>query len=200
MIQNKKGLSDIVTTALIILLVAVAVAAIWAFVSPALRGTGIQFTKTQVCISNVIEPITCKSGISVPTVGSNPNTAIGTTTATWYKDVQVRRTLTDGVAVPQTILVTIDGKSGTSPNPITYATNSYYYASGVPPTTGSKKDTENNLNMQQGALITVKPANYTGLAGITEPTSQASQTKVTTTYRLPDNTIVVCSSLPITCD
>ena len=200
MIQNKKGLSDIVTTALIILLVAVAVAAIWAFVSPALRGTGIQFTKTQVCISNVIESITCKSGTASAGISG---TSGGTTSVPkWYKDVQVRRTLTDGVAVPQTILVTIDGKSGTSPNDVTYANNDYFYAAGYAATGTAltKKDTESNLNMQQGALITVKPANYTANTGITEPTSQASQTKVTTTYRLPDNTIVVCSSLPITCD
>ena len=200
MIQNKKGLSDIVTTALIILLVAVAVAAIWAFVSPALRGTGTQFTKTQVCISNIIEPITCKSGISNPLVGPSPNTGTGTNIAKWYKDVQIRRTLTDGVAVPQSILVTVDGKSSTAPNDVTYATNDYFYSSGPSFPTGAKKDTENNLNMQQGALVTVKPANYTAVAGITEPSSQASQTKVTTTYRLPDNTIVVCNSLPITCD
>ena len=198
MIQNKKGLSDIVTTALIILLVAVAVAAIWAFVSPALRGTGTQFTKTQVCISNIIEPITCKSG----TVSAGVAGISGGTTAApkWYKDVQIRRTLTDGVAVPQSILVTVDGKSSTAPNDVTYATNDYFYSSGPSFPTGAKKDTENNLNMQQGALVTVKPANYTAVAGITEPSSQASQTKVTTTYRLPDNTIVVCNSLPITCD
>ena len=84
MIQNKKGLSDIVTTALIILLVAVAVAAIWAFVSPALRGTGTQFTKTSVCISNTIEPITCKS------LDASPNN--------YPLKVEFRRTLTDGVA------------------------------------------------------------------------------------------------------
>ena len=202
MIQNKKGLSDIVTTALIILLVAVAVAAIWAFVSPALRGTGTQFTKTQVCISNIIEPITCKSGISNPLVGPSPNTGTGTNIAKWYKDVQIRRTLTDGVAVPQSILVTVDGKSSTAPNDVTYATNDYFYVANYAATGPAltKKDTENNLNMQQGALVTVKPANYTAVAGITEPSSQASQTKVTTTYRLPDNTIVVCNSLPITCE
>jgi len=64
MYADKRGLSDIVTTALIILLVAVAVAAIWSFVSPALRGTGTQFTKTQVCVSNIIEPIMCRSSAS----------------------------------------------------------------------------------------------------------------------------------------
>ena len=100
MIQNKKGLSDIVTTALIILLVAVAVAAIWAFVSPALRGTGTQFTKTQVCVSNIIEPITCKT-----TAGGTGGSGVYPIT------VQVRRTLTDGVAVP-TEFNTLMGTTG----------------------------------------------------------------------------------------
>ena len=104
MITNKKGLSDIVTTALIILLVAVAVAAIWAFIAPALRGTGTQFTKTQVCVSNIIEPLTCKTSVgtavAVGTAVTNPiwTTAPGPA-GNFPVTIQVRRTLTDGVAV-----------------------------------------------------------------------------------------------------
>ena len=201
MIQNKKGLSDIVTTALIILLVAVAVAAIWAFVSPALRGTGIQFTKTQVCVSNLIEPITCKGGVSeggtIPGTVATASTA--TTAGSWFKDVQVRRTLTDGVAVPESITVSVDGKYGSGTS--TTATNKWFYAlnyAAVPTVSIAKEDTESNLNLQQGQMVMFKPVSKD--ASATEPSSQASQAKVTTTYRLPDNTIVVCNSLPITCD
>lgn len=94
MIRDKKGLSDIVTTVLIILLVAVAVAAVWAFVSPSLKGTGTQFTKTQTCISNVVEPIECKGTVS----GTSLNYPV---------DVRVRRSLSDSVAVLTSYKVSI---------------------------------------------------------------------------------------------
>jgi len=172
MIQNKKGLSDIVTTALIILLVAVAVAAIWAFVSPALRGTGIQFTKTQVCVSNLIEPITCKT------------TAASGTPANSFV-VQIRRTLTDGVAVPTDFATT----AGTSPTIASSKTDDTSTTVVSPTTTTT---TTVKIPKSQGELVEIT------LGGVAFGNSP--QTQVTTTYRLPDNTIVKCSSLPITCN
>ncbi len=170
MIQNKKGLSDIVTTALIILLVAVAVAAIWAFVSPALRGTGIQFTKTQVCVSNLIEPITCKTTAPAGTDGAG-NFPIS---------VQIRRTLTDGVAVP-TEFETVAGTTGFIPAPERVKTTDI---------------TTPAIPKNQGELVTIVPgASLTGIS-----VGKSPQVQVTTTYRLPDNTIVKCPSLPITCN
>jgi len=179
MIQNKKGLSDIVTTALIILLVAVAVAAIWAFVSPALRGTGIQFTKTQVCVSNLIEPITCKTTAPAGTDGAGifPITA------------QIRRTLTDGVAVP-TEFDTIVG----SPGAVVEVTTTDVDTIATPPATVGGASGEVKIPKSQGELVTIAIGQGAITAG------KSPQVQVTTTYRLPDNTIVKCSSLPITCN
>ena len=85
MIHNKKGLADIVTTALIILLVAVAVVAIWAFVGPALKGTGQQFNRAQVCIANIVDVTSCQAQ------------TLDTTGGKYALKVQLRRTLSDGV-------------------------------------------------------------------------------------------------------
>ncbi len=98
-VRSKRGLSDIVTTALIILLVAVAVAAVWSFVSPALRGTGVQFTQTSVCVSNLIEPLACRG-----TAGNYP------------ARVFVRRTLSDGIALLEEFTVTAAPSGTNSPS------------------------------------------------------------------------------------
>lgn len=183
MIRNKKGLSDIVTTALIILLVAVAVAAIWAFVSPALRGTGTQFTKTQVCVSNIIEPITCKINGPVNSA-SAPNGAFPI-------EVQIRRTLTDGVAVPTEFETSM---GTTSTNPVRLKTNDVD-TTVLSPLPGATTTTSAvKIPKTQGELVTLIGDFVGGSVG-TSP-----QTQVTTTYRLPDNTIVKCPSLPITCN
>ena len=173
MIQNKKGLSDIVTTTLIILLVAVSVAAIWAFVSPALRGTGTQFQKTQVCVSNIIEPLTCKT---TPPAGTD---AVGAFPAT----IQVRRKLTDGVAVPQSV-ETSGGTAGSTPQKVITTT------SGTGPL--GTETSGVTIPNTQGDLISV-------VVGTSGTTGKSPQAQVITTYRLPDNTIVKCNSLPITC-
>ena len=188
MITNKKGLSDIVTTALIILLVAVAVAAIWAFIAPALRGTGTQFTKTQVCVSNIIEPLTCKTKVDP----SSANAA-GVFPAT----VQVRLTLTDGVAIPTEFETAV----GTSPTFQKQTTNDKgtKYSSLADPTAwvGEK------IPRTQGTLISLTfNADADADDGPTPAVliGASPQAQVTTTYRLPDNTIVKCPSLPITCN
>src|SRR3989344_3745134 len=59
MITNRKGLSDVVTTVLIILLVVAAVAVLWNFLQPFLLKTGSSIQKGQTCIDNKIEPIAC---------------------------------------------------------------------------------------------------------------------------------------------
>ncbi len=200
MIQNKKGLSDIVTTALIILLVAVAVAAIWAFVSPALRGTGIQFTKTQVCVSNLIEPITCKTMVAGADSVVSVSPSFKTGDMVFPISVQIRRTLTDGVAVPTDFVTVV----GTSPDTIKNITTDLGTGpTGAPSETGGPK-----IPKTQGELVEII-TNRTSMSTATTPVAQpgvfakagsSPQVQVTTTYRLPDNTIVKCPSLPITCN
>jgi hypothetical protein len=164
---------------LIILLVAVAVAAIWAFVSPALRGTGTQFTKTQVCVSNIIEPITCKT------------TAGGTDgSGTYPITIQVRRTLTDGVALP-TEFESVVGTSPLTKKKIT--DNDCTYQGNKPSPTCT---TIPKMPTSQGELKEI----VFDAAAPSETAGSSPQAKVTTTYKLPDNTIVKCPSLPITCN
>ncbi len=182
MITNKKGLSDIVTTALIILLVAVAVAAVWAFVAPALRGTGTQFTKTSVCVSNTIEPITCKT--TGPTSAAMPSGKFPFT-------VQVRRTLTDGVAVPTEYDVFV-GDSGSQVKVTTKDTET----SATPPANVGQTTAAIKIPRTQGEMVEYIIQHTT----VGQSAGASPQTKVVTTYRQPDNTVVKCESLPITCN
>ncbi len=62
--MNKRGLSDVVTTVLIILLVLAAVAIIWAFIRPAITRSVSQVTGD--CITLNLKPISCiNSGTGV---------------------------------------------------------------------------------------------------------------------------------------
>lgn len=56
---NKRGISDIVATILIVLLALAAVAIIWAFVQPMLRGTGGAATLSAKCLQTEVKPTNC---------------------------------------------------------------------------------------------------------------------------------------------
>lgn len=71
--MNRKGLSDVITNVLIILLVIVAVGIIAAFVMPLLRNTGTQVTEGTSCLSANVEVASCVYNSSLPT---NPATLI----------------------------------------------------------------------------------------------------------------------------
>ena len=176
MINNKKGLSDIVTTVLIILLVAVAVAAVWAFVAPSLSGTGKQFTKTQVCISNIIEPVTCEELDDAEVSDDKSTEGTGTVgqggKETFPVDVRVRRTLSDGVTLLKEYRVEVIGTDSIPVDPTVSHTASFL--------------------SKQGEVEAVA-------MGTTEALIANAQAKVVSTYELPDGTIVPCTSLPILC-
>jgi hypothetical protein len=59
MINNKKGLSDVVTTVLIILIGLAAVAAIGAMVINQINKLGTKVDKDSICRENVVDPISC---------------------------------------------------------------------------------------------------------------------------------------------
>lgn len=59
MIQTKKGLSDVVTNVLIILLVLVAVFVVWTFVQPFIRGASSSVQGADQCLTVQIEPVSC---------------------------------------------------------------------------------------------------------------------------------------------
>jgi len=58
--NNKKGISDVVTTVLIVLLSLVAVAIVWSFLSPLITKSGTQISQTQACLSASLEVVGCK--------------------------------------------------------------------------------------------------------------------------------------------
>jgi hypothetical protein len=57
--SNKKGISDVVTTVLIVLLSLVAVAIVWSFLSPLITKSGTQIAQTQACLSASLEVSGC---------------------------------------------------------------------------------------------------------------------------------------------
>ena len=75
--QNKKGLSDVVTTVLIILLVLAAVAAVWAFINNLISQGGSAVEAQGQCIGLKIEPAVC----NINNVGTP--TAFASVTAQW---------------------------------------------------------------------------------------------------------------------
>lgn len=62
MINTKRGLSDIITNVLIILLVLVAVGIIWAFVRPAIQGGAQQVAGASDCLAVNVVPTACADG------------------------------------------------------------------------------------------------------------------------------------------
>ena len=66
MIMNKRGLSQVVTTVLIILLVLVAILIIWGFVRPTIESTGEQVTAD--CLQIDLRPTACTIATTSVTV------------------------------------------------------------------------------------------------------------------------------------
>ncbi len=66
---NKRGLSDIVTTSLIILLAVVAVVIVWSFVKPLIDQPG--GDEAVSCLKVDIKPVECKIDYSASTVSNN---------------------------------------------------------------------------------------------------------------------------------
>lgn len=65
---NKKGLSNIVATVLIVLLALAAVAIVWGFLKPAFVNTGVEVGLQSQCISVEVEPVLCTYDATTVTV------------------------------------------------------------------------------------------------------------------------------------
>ena len=74
--NNKKGLSDVVATVLIILLALAAVAIVWRFVSPTIGRTGTASNLQSKCFTIDVEPVNCVQDTTIPV----PNPSGGTNT------------------------------------------------------------------------------------------------------------------------
>ena len=60
MFKNRKGLSEIVTTVLILLIVVAMVSALVVFIKPMVSSTGTGLNKAQYCTQTIFEPVSCK--------------------------------------------------------------------------------------------------------------------------------------------
>ncbi len=60
MFKEKRGLSDVVTVSLIILLAIAAVVIVWSFVKPTIEGTGKQIQGASACVNIEVKTISCK--------------------------------------------------------------------------------------------------------------------------------------------
>ena len=219
MINNKKGLSDIVTTVLIILLVAVAVAAVWAFVAPSLSGTGKQFTKTQVCISNIIEPITCETdgrlddGLSAETTGTDFH-SIAELTKVYSGSAPYMFAYNPATEKEEFRSPYADGTNGKDDGyPLKVrvrrtlsdgVTLLQEYKVEATAARATEVETESpGFLGKQGTTTAILMRETAEAAGTEVPINHKisgnAQVKVISTYSLPDGTIVPCESLPILC-
>ncbi len=57
--KNKRGLSNIVATILIILLSLAAIAIVWAILAPVLRGSSTQIELNNLCLNTEVKPLGC---------------------------------------------------------------------------------------------------------------------------------------------
>jgi FlaG/FlaF family flagellin (archaellin) len=75
--ENKRGLSDVVTTVLIVLLTIVAIAILWSFLQPMFTNSGKQVQTQQECLALSLEVTNCDSvaTYSNVTVKRNPGVA-----------------------------------------------------------------------------------------------------------------------------
>lgn len=75
---SKKGLSDVITTVLIILLALAAVVIIWQFIKPAIENTGPEIQCRTKCVSVTVSPASCiknangNYNVTVKNDGSDP--------------------------------------------------------------------------------------------------------------------------------
>ena len=66
--QNKKGISDIISTVLIVLLALAAIAIVWGFIQPTLKGGGTAIDFRQKCIDAEVTPLSCDASAGNVTV------------------------------------------------------------------------------------------------------------------------------------
>ena len=76
--MNKRGLSDVVTTVLIILFAIVAVAVVGGIVLNQINKAGKNIDKASFCTENVVEPVTCTSSSLQSIVGLKRNSGTDT--------------------------------------------------------------------------------------------------------------------------
>jgi FlaG/FlaF family flagellin (archaellin) len=72
---NKRGLSDVVTTVLIVLLTIVAIAILWSFLQPMFTKSGAKIQQAEACLSVNLEVTRCTAADAGVIVKRNPGVA-----------------------------------------------------------------------------------------------------------------------------
>lgn len=107
--KNKKGLSNIIATVLIVLLALVAVGLVWSFIRPTIEGAGTSIGLTQQCLDVEVRPTGCDAAtgvVQVQLVKGNPTQVIGI-----VEDTVTGVTSTAAVNAPE-VLATIPTDTG----------------------------------------------------------------------------------------
>jgi flagellin-like protein len=93
--QNKKGISEVVTTVLIVLLTIVAIAILWGFLQPLFTKSGVKVQMAEQCLSVSLEVTSCVNNAATgPT-----NVSVKRTGAATLKEVKVILTKPNGETV-----------------------------------------------------------------------------------------------------
>lgn len=96
--NNKKGVSDIVVTILLVLLALAAIAIVWGFIKGQLTGSQSEILKAQACLNLKLDPISCD--ISGQTASVRYKLESSSTNLT---GVRVLIEKTDGSSSPETV-------------------------------------------------------------------------------------------------
>ncbi len=118
--MNNRGLSDVVTTVLIILIAIAAVAVVGGIVLNQIKKGGDSINKASVCTDNVIEPISCTQTGANVVVGATRTS--GSLTLSPAGQVSVSVEATDGSIIPGTISTLASAGSSSSSSTIDMGT------------------------------------------------------------------------------
>lgn len=89
---GKRGLSDVVTTGLIILLAIAAVVIVWSFVRPAITDVGEKISGE--CLTVDVEPVSCTSGGRAVSVRNGPGeTTVSSVRLVFYNSAETSSTV-----------------------------------------------------------------------------------------------------------
>lgn len=69
--NNKKGISDVVTTVLIVLLTIIAIAILWSFLSPLITRSGARIAQQEACLSANVEVVQCSAATGTALIKRN---------------------------------------------------------------------------------------------------------------------------------
>lgn len=124
---NKKGLSDVISTVLIVLLALAAIAIVWGFIQPTIKGAGTSIDYRQKCIESEVKPTACTIATAAPAPGGNGTVTVQYVKGTLTKaQIVVKKSTGGATIVGQVTLGNLFSTSSASiGNNVTSNTNTY---------------------------------------------------------------------------